>query len=97
MTRHIIGNLHTSPTLAPLPMSLRLSVATRDCFLDFVHAEVYRKDRYRPTELDDQDVSARTGSFASIGRDWSVASWTVEYVRSKGSRVAADQQSGKLS
>lgn len=77
LTRHIIGSLRTNPALAPLPQSLRLSVASRDCFLDFVHAEVHSKDRYRP-ELDDRDVSARVGALTSIGQDWSVASWLVE-------------------
>lgn len=78
MTRHLIGTIHTSPALLPLAESLRLSVASRDCFYDYLHTDVYLRDRLRDEELDDRDVTARMNGLEAVGGDWSVDSWAVE-------------------
>jgi len=77
-TRHLIGSLHHTPALLPFADSLRLSVGGRDCFYDYLHSEVYLRDRLRDEELDDRDVTARMNGFDTVGSDWSVDAWAVE-------------------
>ncbi|CAD6590366.1 MAG: hypothetical protein TREMPRED_005716 [Tremellales sp. Tagirdzhanova-0007] len=63
LTHHIITDIFTSPQLGPDNESLRLSVASREAFLEFTHGEVYSQDRYRMPPREHAELTAFTSGW----------------------------------
>ena len=80
LTRHLIRDIHTCPALAPLADSLRLSLASRQCFYDYLHGNMYKREPGRQTVHDDVDVTAVTGGETAVGHGWHLSCWVVEQV-----------------
>jgi hypothetical protein len=78
LTRHLVTSLHSQPTLGALADSLRLSLATRTCFYDYLHQVAYKSAPARQTGRDDVDVTAVTCGLAPVGGDWHIDSWVTE-------------------
>ena len=58
--------------------SLRLSVATRNVFLESVHEEAPSTDRARMAMKNDRDASAFTNGWEALGDHSNIFTWVSE-------------------
>jgi len=78
LTHHVICDLLTEPTLAPLADSLKLSLTARESFLEFAHYRGSVKDRMRMSLGEDRAITAHTLGWQGISAAGDIASFVCE-------------------
>lgn len=75
LTYHLIDNTSTKPKLAPMVDSLRLTLASRDAFLDCTRR---RRRGFRTSK--DEEYTAHTAAWAAMEASGEIVSWIAEWV-----------------
>ena len=78
LTHHLITDLYTSPKLGSMTDSLRLSLASRDAFLESAFESVYARDRSRSSPKEGREISACAIGWTAMGNWDHVFAWVVE-------------------
>jgi hypothetical protein len=81
LTRHLVVDLHRNPTMGLPSDSLRLSLATSECFLDEVYHQAYRRNPNIATDYPEgKDVSAHVSGLTGLDDEWDLDFWASECV-----------------
>jgi hypothetical protein len=69
LTLHIIHNIHTNPTVAPLEESLVATLAARQAFLDHAQGDYQRAVRFLMGPVTPEQLTAWTSGWAGLGQE----------------------------
>lgn len=68
LSTHLITDIYTTPTIAPVEDTLLPSLAARNAFLDYAFGEYWKRNKYRVGKLDERSLTAHTGGWVGMGQ-----------------------------